>query len=78
MKFNEHLRQLRQQSPLMQKDIAEALGVSVITIRQYEQGSREPNIEKLLKLATIFNVSLDDLLCFEDFKASPEVSAEEH
>jgi len=78
MKFNEHLRQLRQQSPLMQKDIAEALSVSVITIRQYEQGSREPNIEKLLKLATIFNVSLDDLLCFEDFKASLEVSAEEH
>ncbi len=78
MKFNERLRQLRQQSPLMQKDIAEALGVSVITIRQYEQGSREPNIEKLLKLATIFNVSLDDLLCFKDFKTSSEASAEEH
>ena len=78
MKFNERLRELRQQSPLMQKDIAELLGVSTITFRQYEQGAREPNIEKLLKLAIIFNVSMDDLLCLEAFKASHEVSVGEH
>ena len=58
MKFNEHLRELRQRSSLLQKNVAELLGVSTITYRQYEQGSREPNIEKLLKLAIIFNVSL--------------------
>lgn len=78
MKFNEHLRELRQQSSLLQKNVAELLGVSTITYRQYEQGSREPNIEKLLKLAIIFNVSLDNLLCFDDFKASREASADEH
>ena len=70
MKFNEHLRELRQKSPLMQKEIAETLGISTITLRQYEQGTREPNIEKLLKLAILFDVSLDDLLCLEDFKNS--------
>ena len=70
MKFNERLRELRQNSSLMQKEIAESIGVSIITIRQYEQGKREPNIEKLLKLAIVFNVSLDDLLCLEDFKNS--------
>lgn len=68
MKFNERLRELRQQSPLMQKEIAEHLGVSTVTLRQYEQGTREPNIEKILKLAILFNVSLDDLLCINDFK----------
>lgn len=68
MKFHERLRELRQQSPLMQKQIAEQIGVSTVTFRQYEQGTREPNIEKLLKLAVIFNVSLDDLLCLDDFK----------
>ena len=57
MQFNERLKQLRQQSPLMQKDVAELLGISAITLRQYELGTREPNIDKLLKLAIIFNVS---------------------
>ena len=70
MKFNERLRELRQQSSLMQKEIAESLGVSPVTIRQYEQGVREPNIEKILKLAILFDISLDDLLCLEDFKSS--------
>lgn len=68
MQFNERLKELRKQSNLLQKNVADFLGVSVITIRQYEQGTREPNIEKLLKLAAFFNVSLDDLLCFDDFK----------
>lgn len=78
MKFNERLRQLRQQSSFMQKDIAKTLGISTITLRQYEQGTREPSIEKLLQLAVIFNVSLDDLLCLDDFKTLLSTSAEEH
>ncbi len=78
MKFNERLRQLRQQSSLMQKDIAKTLGISTITLRQYEQGTREPNIEKILQLAIIFNVSLDELLCLEDFRTSLSISSDEH
>jgi len=78
MRFNERLRELRTQSPLKQKEIADYLGVSTITIRQYEQGTREPNIEKILKLAVIFNVSLDDLMCLEDFKSSLLTSADEY
>ena len=73
MKFNERLRQLRQNSSLMQKEIAESIGISTITLRQYEQGTREPNIEKL---AIIFDVSLDDLLCLEDFKDSLSTSVD--
>lgn len=76
MKFNERLRQLRQNSSLMQKEIAESIGISTITLRQYEQGTREPNIEKLMKLAIIFDVSLDDLLCLEDFKDSLSTSVD--
>ena len=63
MKFNERLRQLRQETNHTQKELASKLDVSTITIRQYEQGTREPNIDKLLRLATFFDVSLDDLLC---------------
>ncbi len=76
MKFNERLRELRAQSALTQKQLADKLGVSTITIRQYEQGTREPNIEKILNLSVIFNVSLDDLMCLEDFRASLSISSD--
>lgn len=78
MQFNERLKELRKQSNLLQKNVADFLGVSVITIRQYEQGTREPNIEKLLKLAAFFNVSLDDLLCFDDFKKVFSIPSDEY
>lgn len=63
MKFNERLKELRQQSPMLQKDIAASIGISVRTFQQYEQGKAEPNIEKLIKLADIFDVTLDYLMC---------------
>lgn len=78
MKFNERLRQLRKESNYTQREIAERLEVSTITIRQYEQGTREPNIERILNLALIFNVSLDDLLCMEDFKKSSSKFVDGH
>ncbi|MFG6329278.1 MAG: helix-turn-helix transcriptional regulator [Lachnospiraceae bacterium] len=78
MKFCERLRELRKQSPAMQKDIAQQLGIHVVTLQQYERGAREPNIETLLKMAVLFNVSLDDLLCLDDFKHSHEVVVDGH
>ena len=77
MKFCERLRELRKQSSVTQKDIAQQLGIHVVTLQQYERGVREPNIETLLKMAILFNVSLDNLLCLEDFKHSHEVFADE-
>ena len=77
MKFHERLRELRKQSTYTQKELAEKLGVSTITIRQYEQGAREPNIERILRLALIFNVSTDELLCVSDFKTFLEESSDE-
>ena len=77
MKFHERLKELRLGSMYYQKDIAEIIGVTPVAFRKYEQGAREPSIEKLLKLAVLFNVSLDDLLCLEDYKKSHEESAGE-
>lgn len=77
MKFHERLRELRKQSTYTQKELAEKLGISTITIRQYEQGTREPNIERILRLALIFNVSTDELLCISDFKTFLEESSDE-
>lgn len=78
MFFNERLKELRKQSPYTQKQIAEILGMAPNAYQLYEYGKREPNISKLLQLAILFNVSLDDLLCLNDFKKSYEVRADEY
>ena len=62
MKFNERLKELRLQSALMQKEIAQLLGVSVRTFQHYEAGEREPNIDTLIQIADFFKVSLDELV----------------
>lgn len=77
MLFHERLRQLRKDSGISQIDIAKMIDVAPITLRQYEQGKREPTIEKLMQLAMIFGVTLDDLLCFDDYRRTVEASADE-
>lgn len=73
MKFNERLRELRKRSPLMQKDIAEKIGVSVRTFQQYELGKIEPNIERLILLSHIFDVSVDFLVCRDEYLLEGDV-----
>jgi transcriptional regulator with XRE-family HTH domain len=47
---------------MTQRQLAEALRVTVRTITNYENGSREPNIATLIALADYFDVSLDYLV----------------
>lgn len=60
--FSERLRTLRQKHEYRQKDIADRLGVSESAYGYYEQGRREPSQEALIKLAEIFDVTVDYLL----------------
>lgn len=62
MPFNERLKRYRGMSNLTQKAVADALGVSLRGYQQYEQGKFEPNIEKLIILADLFQVSVDELV----------------
>lgn len=57
MQFKDILKQLRKSNKLTQKELAENIGVSEITIRSYESGRRLPNSETLVKLENYFNVS---------------------
>lgn len=60
--FSERLKQLRSEKQILQKDIAKYLEVTVRTYQYYESGELEPDLEKLVKLADLFNVSTDYLL----------------
>lgn len=62
MFFNERLKMFRNQCGFTQKAVSDAIGVSVRGYQQYEQGKFEPNIEKLIKLADLFGISVDELI----------------
>ena len=78
MKFNEKLRQLRIAKGLSQHSIAQKLQINDRSYQNYEYGTREPNIETLILLSAIFQVSLDELLCRNDFLQSHGVSVDEY
>lgn len=56
------LKSLRIQSNMSQAELAELIGISRSAISSYENGTRSPNHDTLVKFATIFNVSTDYLL----------------
>ncbi len=61
--FGDRLKELREEKELTQEELGKFLNVSRQTISGYESGSIEPSIANLVKIADIFNVSLDYLLC---------------
>lgn len=60
--FGECVKALRKSRKLKQVELAEALGVTERTIRNYESGEREPDLPQAAKLADFFNVSMDYLM----------------
>lgn len=71
--LGERIKQQREIKELNQKQLADMLGVSPSTIGMYEQNRRSPDKDMLLKLAEIFNVSVDYLLGTTKIKTpSPE------
>lgn len=60
--FGSRLRDLRNEKKLTQDDLGKMLDVSGKTIGAWERDSRQPNIEAINKIASIFNVSTDYLL----------------
>lgn len=68
MKIYERLKHLRKERNLLQKDIADFLNVSKSAYGYYEQGRNEPDIRTILKLADLYQVSTDYLLCKVDIE----------
>lgn len=57
-----HIREIREDRDLRQKDIAKVLNVSQNTYSQYETGTIPLTAETLIKLSDYYNVSIDFLL----------------
>ena len=61
-RFSTNLKILRENNNLKQTELAKKLNISSAAYSNYETGRREPNIEILLKISDLFNVSVDDLI----------------
>lgn len=72
MKFNEKLQKTRISKGFTQSQLAEKLSVHYRTYQNYELGTREPKINTILELSYILDISLDDLLCLDDYILSRE------
>lgn len=66
MKNYEILSRLRKNQKIAAKDVAKKLNIAPQTLSGYENGSHEPPIEILSKLADLYGVSLDYLIKGED------------
>lgn len=60
--FGDILRELRKDFKMTQAELAEKLSLSPLTISAYECGRSVPDDVTKVKIARIFNVSLDYLL----------------
>ena len=52
---------LRDAKGLKDADVSRATGVSQITLSAWKRGKNTPKIEKLIKLADFFGITLDEL-----------------
>ena len=64
--MHERLKELRIERGLRLKDVANQLNVTIRTISRYEDGTREPSVEFIIKFCKLYEVSADYLLGLVD------------
>lgn len=62
MSFGDNLVALRESRNISRKELAEKLDIPYTTLRNYENNQREPGHGLLIKIATLFSVSVDELI----------------
>ncbi|MBE6053892.1 MAG: helix-turn-helix transcriptional regulator [Clostridium sartagoforme] len=78
MKFKDNLRKLRKENNLSQEKLAEKLNISRQAISKWESGKAYPDIDNLILLRDIFNVSLDELVVNERIDKEEIISEENY
>lgn len=76
-KLGENIRALRKSRGMTQERLAELLGVTAGAVHKWEKGASVPDIDYILALADLFELSLDLLFGYESKGGSPGELAEE-
>ena len=62
LNLSKNLRELRGEMGLTQRDVAQKLGITYQSYQAYELGLTVPTLQNFIKLAKLFDVSLEELL----------------
>ena len=62
MKLGEKIYKLRNQHKMSQEDLAQKLSVSRQSISKWENNTSVPELEKLIQLSEVFQITLDELV----------------
>ena len=74
MEFGKSISKLRNQSKLSQSQFAEIFDVSQQAVQKWESGMSVPDVERIIKIAKYFDVSLDSLLMGNDNRIVEEMN----
>ena len=64
--FGMRLKELREKKRLSQSDVAERLEITRSTVSGYECNTITPSVDQLVKLAVLYNASLDYMMGMEN------------
>lgn len=67
MQFHEKLKKERKRLNLSQEDLAKEINIGRQSISKWERNKGYPNIETLIHLSEIFNITVDELLKGDDY-----------
>jgi transcriptional regulator with XRE-family HTH domain len=71
--ISENLKELRKKKNNTQEDLAEFLTVSSAAVSKWERGECYPDIEFLPKIASYYDISMDDLFGFGEIKKKERI-----
>lgn len=69
LNIGQRITQLRKQQNLSQEELAKKANVSRTIVGNYERNANTPSIEVIIKLARIFNVSVDYIVGEGEFSS---------
>jgi transcriptional regulator with XRE-family HTH domain len=73
IKIGEKIKELRKKADVNQEKFAEYLGVTAQAVSKWEVEGCYPDIELLPSIANFFNISIDELMCFDVMKNQEKI-----
>lgn len=75
MNLGENIIRLRTEKRLTQEQLADLLGVSRQSVSKWESGSSVPELDKLIRLSEVFEITVDELVKGRDMTADGRTEA---
>lgn len=77
MGFNDNLNKYRKERGLSQEELAYQLGVSRQSVSKWESGQSIPELERIIEIADLFSISLDELVGRDYITTKQELNQEQ-